>query len=52
MLQHGIAVVTGLADGRVRIGAEDRTVRTVDADEPKLTDRLGERFWVVARIFG
>src|ERR1700732_3331208 len=52
VLQHRIPVVSGLGDGCVLVGAEQHRVRTVDADETQLTERVGDRVRVVARVGG
>ena len=47
VLQYRVALIAGLAQGRVGFGAQQYTVRTVDADEAQLVqgfrDRLRDR---------
>ncbi len=47
---HGVAVVAGLADGRVRLGAQHHRIRPINARPPQVPQRLGDRRGIVAHI--
>ena len=48
--QHRIAVVAGLGQRGVGIGAQQHRIGTVDADQPQLAQGLGDGVGVVAHI--
>src|SRR5262249_54785081 len=51
VLEHRVAVVAGLADGDVGVGAEQHAVRAVDAALAELAERAGDGRRVLAHVF-
>src|SRR5579863_3389392 len=52
VLQDRIALITGLAQSRVRLGAQEYVIRTVDTDEAQLVQGFSDRLGIGANVGG
>src|SRR5579863_10040086 len=50
VLEHRIAIVDGLGEGGIRVGAEQDGIGSVDADETKLAQRLRDRIRILTHV--
>src|SRR5271165_3667946 len=50
MLQHGITMITGFGECRVRVGAEQHGIGSIDTDDAQLAQSLSDGVRVMTNI--